>query len=125
MIKFLAENLRWIGAGFLLTFFSGFGQTLLISLSNDALREHFDISHGTLGAIYSLGTLGSALILLEFGKIVDKMRVRSVAALTICALAAVCFLMASAQGVVMLFFAILALRLHDEPCGDDGDGALV
>lgn len=114
MIKFLAENLRWISAGFLLTFFSGFGQTFLISLSNDALRETFGITHGRLGLIYALATLSSAVILLELGKIMDRMRVRTVAVLVICGLASACLLMAGAQGVVMLFFAILGLRLFGQ-----------
>lgn len=114
MIRFLAENLRWIGAGFLLTFFSGFGQTFLVSLSNDALREQLGISHGTLGAVYSLGTLVSALILLEFGKIVDRMPVRVVAGLVIAGLASACVLMAGVQNVAMLFVAILALRLFGQ-----------
>ncbi|MEO9968785.1 MAG: MFS transporter [Hyphomonadaceae bacterium] len=114
MIKFLAENLRWIGAGFLLTFFSGFGQTFLVSLSNDALREQLGISHGTLGAIYSLGTLASALILLEFGKVVDRMRVRTVAAIVVVGLAVSCVLMAGVQSVWMLFLAILGVRLFGQ-----------
>ena len=114
MIRFLRENLRWIGAGFLLTFFSGFGQTFLISLSNDALRETFNITHGRLGLIYALATLSSALILLELGKVMDRMRVRTVAVMVILGLAGACLLMAGAQGIWTLFLATLGLRLFGQ-----------
>lgn len=114
MFTFLRREGRWIAAGFLLTFFSGFGQTYFISLSNTALREQFGLSHGHLGLTYALATLTSAMILLEFGKIVDRVSTRTAAMIVVVGLTLACLLMAGTQGVVMLFAAFLGLRLFGQ-----------
>ena len=79
MTRFLIGNFRWLLAGFLMTMGSAFGQTYFVSLSNSALIERFGFSHGSLGLVYALATTSSALILLEFGKIVDRVRARTAA----------------------------------------------
>ncbi|MEL6257842.1 MAG: MFS transporter [Pseudomonadota bacterium] len=114
MIKFITENLRWLGAGFLLTFFSGIGQTFFISLSNDAFREKFNLSHGELAGIYSAATLASALILLEFGKIVDRRSVRFSALVVVGGAALAAFWMSMAWAAWTLFFGYLGLRLFGQ-----------
>ena len=60
---FLRENARWLAGGFLLTFFSSFGQTFFISLSAGNIREEYGLSHGGFGTLYMAATLGSALTL--------------------------------------------------------------
>ena len=114
MLTFLRTEARWILAGFLLTGFSGFGQTYFISLSNDALRETFSLSHGQLGLTYALATLASALILLEFGKIVDRVSTRRAALIVTAGLVTACLMMAGAQALWMLFLAFLGLRLFGQ-----------
>lgn len=114
MIKFLLGNARWLFAGFLLTLGSSFGQTFFISLSNTSLREEFGLSHGTLGLIYALATTSSAGIMLEFGRIVDRVTTRTAAMIVIAGLTAACLLMAGVQGAVMLFAAFLMLRLFGQ-----------
>lgn len=114
MWTFLRLEGRWIAAGFLLTGFSGFGQTYFISLSNTALREAFGLSHGALGLTYALATLLSAGILLEFGKLVDRVSTRSAALIVVAGLIAACLMMAAVQGVIMLFIAFLGLRLFGQ-----------
>ena len=52
MITFLRDNARWISGGFLLTFFSSFGQTFFIGLSGEELRAKFDLSDGEFGGVY-------------------------------------------------------------------------
>ena len=42
--RFVRSNARWIGAGFLLTLFSSFGQTFFIGLSGNDLRATFHLS---------------------------------------------------------------------------------
>ena len=46
MLSFLRTNARWIAGGFLLTFFSSFGQTFFIGLSGEELRAKFDLTDG-------------------------------------------------------------------------------
>lgn len=114
MIEFLRREIRWIGAGFLLTFFSGFGQTYFISLSNDAVRARFDLTNGEIGAVYALATLTSAVVLLQFGKIVDRVSTRLAALITVGGLALACLILSWAMAVWMLFLAYLGLRLFGQ-----------
>ncbi len=114
MTRFLIGNLRWLLAGFLMTMGSAFGQTYFVSLSNSALIERFGLSHGSLGLVYALATTSSALILLEFGKIVDRVRARMAAMITVAGLSVACLVMAGVQGPVMLFAAYLLLRLFGQ-----------
>ena len=62
LIRFLAENARWLSAGALLTFLSSFGQTFFISIFAGEIREGFDLSHGQWGGIYTIGTSASAVV---------------------------------------------------------------
>ncbi|KCZ88885.1 MFS transporter [Hyphomonas johnsonii] len=114
MFNFLRVEARWLLAGFLLTLASSFGQTYFISLSNTDLMERFGLNHGGIGLVYALATTASAIILLEFGRIVDRVTTRTAAIITACGLAAACLLMAMVQAVWMLFFAFLALRLFGQ-----------
>ncbi|MEM0986661.1 MAG: MFS transporter [Pseudomonadota bacterium] len=114
MISFMRAEARWLFAGFLLTTFSGFGQTFFISLSNTALRTRFDLTHGELGLAYAVATLASALILLEFGKIVDHVSTRRAALIVALGLTAACLVMALADAVWMLVLAFLGLRLFGQ-----------
>ena len=68
MIAFLRTNARWIGGGFVLTFFSSFGQTFFIGLSGEELRAKFDLTDGEFGGIYMIATIGSALTLPFLGR---------------------------------------------------------
>ena len=63
-MNFIIENARWLLATALLYFSSCFGQTFFISLFAGEIRQAFDLSHGDWGAIYSGGTLVSALAML-------------------------------------------------------------
>ncbi len=109
--SFLRDNARWLSASYLLTAFSGFGQTFFISLSAGDLRAEFGLSHGELGMVYMLATLGSALILPYVGKSVDHFPVRAIAAVVMSGLAVFCLAMASTVSVWMVAFSIFGLRL--------------
>jgi MFS family permease len=110
-MRFLQDNARWIGGGFLLTLFSGFGQTIFIGASGGELRETFGLSNGEWGNLYGLATLGSAAVLPFIGKVMDVRPGWQVAAVVIPLLAAASVSMALASSVVMLGVSIFALRL--------------
>ncbi|MEL7374850.1 MAG: MFS transporter, partial [Pseudomonadota bacterium] len=71
MFAFLRRNFRWIAGGFLLTFFSSFGQTYFISASVAEWQQAFGLSHGEFGRLYMLATLASAMSLPFVGRLVD------------------------------------------------------
>jgi MFS family permease len=108
---FLRENARWLSACYLLTVFSGFGQTFFISLSAGNLQAEFGLSHGDLGLLYMLATLGSALTLPWVGKSLDHFPVRWIAAVVLTGLALFCLAMAYTFSVWMIVVAFYGLRL--------------
>jgi sugar phosphate permease len=113
-IRFLVENARWIAGGFLLTFFSSFGQTFFISLSADGIRSEYGLSHGGFGTLYMGATLASALTLPQLGKIVDHFSVSRVVLLTAPMLAIACVLMAWSNALILLVVTIYGLRLFGQ-----------
>ncbi|MEC5384003.1 MFS transporter [Aurantimonas sp. C2-6-R+9] len=114
LAHFLVNNARWLAGGFLLTFFSSFGQTFFISLSNGGIREAYGLSHGEFGGLYMLATLLSAATLPFLGRILDRHRTATVAAATMAMLAVATMVMGFAQSVPMLVLALYLLRLFGQ-----------
>lgn len=113
-LVFLRDNARWLAGGFLLTFFSSFGQTFFISLSAGDVRREYGLSHGDFGLIYMLATLGSALTLPKLGQVVDRHSARRVALVVMPMLAVAAVMMSVSQNVVLLVVSIYMLRLFGQ-----------
>ncbi len=112
--KFLTQNLRWLAGGFLLSFFSSFGQTYFVALSTGPIRAAFDLTSGEYGTLYMVATLVSALALPFLGQIVDRYSVSAVSSFTILMLALACFVVAYAQSIWLLIAAMFGLRLFGQ-----------
>ncbi|MBD8892811.1 MFS transporter [Roseibium litorale] len=112
--SFLSTNACWLGAGFLLTAFSCFGQTFFISMSMGDLRQELGLSHGDMGLIYMAATLGSAAVLPWVGRSVDAYPLHRVALVVMLCLIALCASMASVHSVPMLALVIFGLRLSGQ-----------
>lgn len=112
--RFLAQNAPWLGAGALLTFLSSFGQTFFISIFAGEIRGEFGLSHGQWGAIYSLGTTASAIIMVWAGGLTDRFRVRALGPVVLAGLACAAAAMALNPAVWALPLVILALRLFGQ-----------
>ncbi|MEX0405216.1 MFS transporter [Aquibium sp. LZ166] len=111
---FLRDNARWLAGGFLMTFFSSFGQTFFISLSAGDIRAEYGLSHGDFGLIYMIATLGSALTLPRLGQIVDRHSARRVAFFIMPMLALAAVMMSFSQNLVLLVATIYMLRLFGQ-----------
>lgn len=109
-LPLIRSEWRLLAFGFAMTFCSSFGQTYFIALFGGEIRADLGLSHGDFGALYSAATLASALLLLKTGGLIDRMDLRRFSYLVIAALAFGGLLLASSNGIVLLFFAILALR---------------
>ncbi|MDA7427672.1 MFS transporter [Primorskyibacter aestuariivivens] len=107
--SFLRLNAPWLGAGALLTFLSGFGQTYFISIFAGEIRAEFGLSNGQWGGIYTLGTTASALLMVWAGSLADRFRVRALGASVLVLLACACLLM-SLSTAWLLPVVIFALR---------------
>ncbi len=111
MPSFYRDNARWLFGGFLLTLFSGFGQTIFIGASGGELREAFGMSNGQWGNLYGLATLASAATLPFVGRVMDFRPGWQVAAVVIPSLAFACVMMAFANSILMLGVSLYLLRL--------------
>lgn len=111
LVAFLTQNSRWLAAGGLLTLLSSFGQTYFISIFAAQIQSDFGLSHGTWGAIYSIGTAASAGVMIWAGGLTDRWRARSLGVVVLALLAASCLAMAVNPYAALLPFVIFALRL--------------
>jgi MFS family permease len=109
--RFFLTHPRVLSFGVLLTLFSSFGQTFLISIFVPRLLDEFALNTAQFGGLYAVATLTSAASLPFFGRLIDRVTLRSFSLAVGWGLVAACFLMATAPGVPVLFLAILGLRL--------------
>lgn len=109
-MNFIKSNARWLAAGILLTFTSGFGQTYFIALFAGEIQGKFGLSHGEWGWLYLLGTCASAVAMIWAGALTDFFRVRILGPLTFLLLAISCAMMATISVVWVLPIVIFLLR---------------
>ncbi|WP_333712156.1 MFS transporter [Yoonia sp.] len=109
-IRFIRENLPFLGTGFLLSFLSSFGQTFFISIFGGEIREAYGLSNGDWGLLYMVGTGASALVMIFAGGLADHFRVRTLGILVVWLLASACLFMAFNSIAALLPLVIFCLR---------------
>jgi MFS family permease len=114
VFEFIRRNFRWIAGGFILTYFSSFGQTYFISASVSEWRAMFGLTHGEFGRLYMFATLASALCIPFVGRLIDVVQAHLMVALVVPILAGAALLAAYASSLPMLVFAIFLLRLFGQ-----------
>lgn len=108
---FLKGNFNVVSFGWVLTFFSGFGQTFLISLYVPEIIESFEISEGTFGALYAGCTVTASFVMLAVGHTIDHEPVKKVTAVTLAGLVLSSILLGFSHHLIVLGLAITGLRL--------------
>ncbi|MGI9307786.1 MAG: MFS transporter [Gammaproteobacteria bacterium] len=114
MFAFIRENARWLVGGFMLTYFSGIGQTYFISASVAEWQAAFQLSHGEFGRLYMFATLASAACLPYVGKFLDDVQAHRMLVLVIPVLAGAALLAGFATALPVLLVAIFLLRLFGQ-----------
>jgi len=114
MLAFVKRNFRWIAGGFLLTYFSSFGQTYFISASVAEWQSAFALSHGEFGRLFMFATLASAAFLPWVGRLVDFLPEHHTIMITAPLLAVAALMAAFASSVLVLGVAIFMLRLFGQ-----------
>jgi MFS family permease len=109
--RFFLTHPRVLSFGVLLTLFSSFGQTFLISIFVPRLVDEFALNTAQFGALYAGATLTSAASLPFFGRLIDRVTLRTFSLAVGLGLVLACLAMALAPNVAVLFLAILGLRL--------------
>ncbi|MCF8332090.1 MAG: MFS transporter [Bacteroidales bacterium] len=111
---FLKYNAGLLGFGFLLTFFSSFGQTFLLSLYVPSIETLLNISNTEFGTIYAVATIGSALTLPWVGSYFDKMETQRYTLMVIAGLVVSLLLLSFSYHVIMVIVAFYGLRLFGQ-----------
>ncbi|MCC5959478.1 MAG: hypothetical protein JJU08_09075 [Rhodobacteraceae bacterium] len=99
---FLRKNLRWLSAGFVLTFVSAFGQTWFISLFAGAIKAEHGLTDGSWGSLYTLATLSAAALMFWRGSLADTIALSRLAPAITGVFALAALGMALAQNVWVL-----------------------
>ena len=113
-IAFLRANWLFLSAGVLMTFGSSYGQTFFISLFAAQIKEAFGLTDGGWGAVYTLATTASAIVMIWAGALTDRFRVRVLARFVMVGLALACLMMTGAPGVWWLLLTVFALRFFGQ-----------
>ncbi len=113
-IKFFIDNKRLISFGLLLTFFSSFGQTFLLSLYVPKIINDFQLSNSYFGGLYAIATVGSSFILVYAGKLIDKTNLRKYSLYSAFLLMVSCLVMAFSMNIFMIFMGLLGLRFSGQ-----------
>lgn len=97
-------------AGFLLYFFSAFGQSVFFGAYIPVIQADMALSKTAIGSLYAIATIASSVLIIFTGRGLDHMKLRNFLALTFLGLATGCFVMAGSYNLFMLFIAFLLLR---------------
>ena len=108
--RFLTQEWRFLAFGLLLAFWSGPGQTFVISVFGKELRDQFDLSHGEFGTLYTCATLLSAALLWKTGPLVDRLPLKQFAFKMALIMVGATALFATIQGQITLLIGIFAVR---------------
>ena len=76
LLNFLIKQSNFLFFGLFAALFASYGQTFFISMFNFQIRETLNITNATFGLIYSLATILSSILLVWFGKLIDKIDLR-------------------------------------------------
>jgi len=112
--NFLRNNLSLLAFGLLLTFFSSFGQTFLLSLYVPSIEMLLDISNTEFGTIYAIATIGSAFTLPWIGGYFDKIETRRYTLMVIGGLFISLLLLSFSYHVFLVIISFYGLRLFGQ-----------
>lgn len=110
-LSFFSKNFKQLTFGWLLTLFSSFGQTFLISLYVPFILADLTVSKTEFGSYYALATVLASLLLLRVGHIIDDRPVRPFTQKTILLLGISTILLSVVWSPWILFIALIGLRL--------------
>jgi MFS family permease len=113
-IHFFRANKSLSSFGLLLTFFSSFGQTFLLSLYVPDILAAFDLTNSAFGSIYAIATLFSALCLTWAGRYIDSINLRTFSWLVTAGLVVSLLIFSQANHFVWLIVGLWGLRLSGQ-----------
>ena len=100
--------------GFLMSFWSAFGQTFFISIFSKQIRSDLILSHGEFGSFYAVATLLSAFVLYWCGKLTDSIETGFLSKVTLIGVCFSALLFASVHSLFILGVSLFTLRLSGQ-----------
>lgn len=113
-LAFILSNPRFLAYGFMMLFFSGFGQTYYFGPYTDSVRQSFNMSHGDIGLLFSLATGLAGLLMMWAGRKIDDVDLRTFTFLICVTLIAGCFSMSTANSIPALMLGFFLLRISGQ-----------
>lgn len=113
-VRLFFNNWKILLFAIILTFFSGFGQTFLLSLYIPHIILEFDISQSLFSSIYAIATLCSGLTIIFAGKLIDRIPLIRFALLVIAGIILANTVAGLSANLIMLFAAFFLLRFFGQ-----------
>ncbi len=108
--NFLYENSSLLFFGFLLAYFSAYGQTFLLSLYIPELSTTFSLSKTGISSLYAIATLSSAFLLPWVGRRLDTVPLIRFTILVLLGFALACLTLSLAIHPAMIVLGFFGLR---------------
>ncbi len=113
-IVFFRQHNRLILFGFVLTFFSGFGQTFLVSVYVPEILKEFGLSNASFGSVYAAATLASALCLPWLGRYIDLLDLKKFSWLVVGGMVVSLLIFSQAYHIALLGLGLWGIRLSGQ-----------
>ena len=113
-LELVRRHRNLIGFGFMLTFFSSFGQTFLVSIYVPEILQDFEISNARFGSVYAAATLFSALCLPWLGRYIDLLDLKKFSWLVVGGMVASLLIFSQAYQVIWLAVGLWGIRLFGQ-----------
>ena len=110
-VSFITNNRRFLAFGFVIAFFSSFGQTFYIALFSDDIKTTFDLSDGQYGGLYSAATLASGFTVIWLGRLIDVIDLDKYAIAAAVGLCIAATIMSLVPNIAVLLVGLYLLRL--------------
>jgi len=111
---FIKYNLGLLSFGVIMSFFSGFGQTFLLSLYVPSIEQLLGITNTEFGSIYAIATLGSAFTLPYLGGFFDKIPTKKYSLIVVTGLVLALLLLSFSYHIITVVIAFYGLRLFGQ-----------
>ncbi|TVQ93352.1 MAG: MFS transporter [Bacteroidetes bacterium] len=112
--RFFLANRNILLFAIILTLYSGFGQTFILSLYIPEIIKEFQISQRFYSSIYAAATLCSGITIIFAGRVIDRMPIMKFTMLVIAGIIAANLVAGLSLNLIMLFLAIFMLRFFGQ-----------
>jgi MFS family permease len=113
-LRFFLANRKILLFSIFFTFFSGFGQTFLLSIYIPNFLEDFSISRTFYSTIYSGATILSGLTIIFAGKYIDRISLKTFSVFVILGLTVANLFASFAVNAITLFISVFLLRFFGQ-----------